>query len=516
VTREPDAARRRSLLPAVAPLVVALGDLALVHGGFLAAFLVRFDGVFPRSNFQAYIRAAPGLTVVALVLFLSYGLYDVRPQSWRTASSGVTAAVTLLQFFGAGLSFVVRAFAFPRSVFLIAWVLQMLLLLLWRYAVWRLLAGLLGPGKALVVGPDGEAQEFARRIGAGRFSEYRVAAVVVSGGAGGLPEPLEEGRWEQGGGGGGGEGGGGGGQEVAATGDAGIPAGSRAGESARAVPEIPLAALPAYARRAGVGRADLLVLTPSASADDKARVAAFAAGAGLRVAVIPGYRDLLVLDSRMTQIDSTLAFEVGTTGIPPQLAWAKRLMDICLSLTGLLLALPFLPFIALAVKASSPGPVFYGQKRVGLGGRVYTLWKFRTMRRDAEAGTGPVLSRAGDPRVTGVGRFLRHYRLDEIPQLWNVLTGSMSLVGPRPERLEFVREHARSIPYYEQRHLIRPGLTGLAQLSARYDTPVEEKLRYDLLYAKRYSLLLDLRILLLTAQTVLKGEEAHFEEERES
>jgi exopolysaccharide biosynthesis polyprenyl glycosylphosphotransferase len=277
------------------------------------------------------------------------------------------------------------------------------------------------------------------------------------------------------------------------------------------LPVYPLAALPALLRgEAGGPPPDVLVVTPSTAGEDKARVAALAALAGARLLIVPSYRDLLVLDTRMTQIDDTLAFEVGPSGIPAHLAWAKRLMDIGFALAGLALTLPLYPLVAAAVALSSPGPVFYRQARVGLGGRVYTMWKFRTMVADAEAATGAVLAKADDPRVTPVGRVLRRFRLDELPQLLNVLAGSMSVVGPRPERPEFAREYARMVPYYEHRHHLKPGLTGLAQLSVRYDTPVEEKLRYDLLYAKRYSLLLDLRIIFLTAKVVLMGEEAHW------
>jgi lipopolysaccharide/colanic/teichoic acid biosynthesis glycosyltransferase len=162
--------------------------------------------------------------------------------------------------------------------------------------------------------------------------------------------------------------------------------------------------------------------------------------------------------------------------------------------------------VAIAIKRDSSGPVLYHQKRVGQDGRVFTIHKFRSMRTDAEANTGAVWSRAGDPRVTPLGRILRRVRLDELPQLWNVLKGEMSVVGPRPERPEFVADLSERIPFYGQRHVVRPGLTGWAQIRHSYAADVEgtlQKLQYDLFYIKNMSVAFDLFIVLETIKTVL-------------
>jgi sugar transferase (PEP-CTERM system associated) len=186
----------------------------------------------------------------------------------------------------------------------------------------------------------------------------------------------------------------------------------------------------------------------------------------------------------------------------------KRLASTLISILGLLLSLPLLPFIALAIKLTSPGPVFYRQKRVGRDGAVFYCCKFRTMCADAEADSGPTWVGDDDPRITRVGRFLRISRLDEIPQLWNVVKGDMSLVGPRPERPEFVEWLTREIPYYKLRHSVRPGITGWAQVRYKYGNSVEdakEKLRYDLFYIKNMSPGLDFLILFDTTKTILMG-----------
>jgi sugar transferase (PEP-CTERM system associated) len=185
---------------------------------------------------------------------------------------------------------------------------------------------------------------------------------------------------------------------------------------------------------------------------------------------------------------------------------AKRVFDIALSLFGLIVGFPVMLAVALLVKLTSRGPVFYHQERVGLGGRTFQVHKFRSMRQDAEAATGPVWSAKNDSRITPTGHFLRRTRLDELPQMWNVLRGDMSIVGPRPERPTFVAELTEKIPFYGQRHVVKPGLTGWAQVRYTYGASVEdaiEKLQYDLYYIKNLSLALDVVIVLETIKTVV-------------
>jgi len=184
----------------------------------------------------------------------------------------------------------------------------------------------------------------------------------------------------------------------------------------------------------------------------------------------------------------------------------RRAISIVISLIGLIISLPLLPLIILAIRLDSSGPVFYTQTRVGKGGRLFQVVKFRTMRQDAEADSGPKWAGDNDPRVTRVGKFLRTSRLDEIPQLWCVLKGEMAFVGPRPERPEFVEWLSKEIPYYGMRHMVRPGVTGWAQIKYKYGSTVEdarEKLQYDLFYIKNASIGLDLLIVFQTVKTVL-------------
>jgi exopolysaccharide biosynthesis polyprenyl glycosylphosphotransferase len=189
---------------------------------------------------------------------------------------------------------------------------------------------------------------------------------------------------------------------------------------------------------------------------------------------------------------------------------AKRLSDIIVSFFVLLISSPFWPIIALCIKINSRGPVFYAQKRVGQNESLFSLFKFRSMVDKAEKDEARWASE-DDKRITLVGKILRKLHLDELPQFWNVIKGEMSLVGPRPERPEFVEELKKEIPYYSLRHFMKPGLTGWAQVNFPYASSLEdsqEKLEYDLYYISHMSLLFDLRIFLKTAQKILLEKKA--------
>lgn len=185
----------------------------------------------------------------------------------------------------------------------------------------------------------------------------------------------------------------------------------------------------------------------------------------------------------------------------------KRLLDILAASVILTLGAPFMMMAAALIKMTSPGPVLFAQERVGRGSKPFVLYKFRTMIPNAEAGTGPVLSKSkNDPRITPVGRWFRMLRIDELPQFWNVLRGEMSLVGPRPERPVFVERFTRLTPAYALRHEVRPGITGLAQVCGGYHTDPRDKLRFDLIYVAHRSLWLDIKILVHTVQVVLSSQ----------
>jgi lipopolysaccharide/colanic/teichoic acid biosynthesis glycosyltransferase len=189
----------------------------------------------------------------------------------------------------------------------------------------------------------------------------------------------------------------------------------------------------------------------------------------------------------------------------------KRFFDTLVSAIGIVIAMPIIAITGMVIKIVSPGPIFFRQERVGWDGRIFKIYKIRTMELDAEKYTGPVWARENDPRLIKFGRLIRKMHIDELPQLFNVLKGEMSIVGPRPERPVFVRQLSREVRDYQKRIRVRPGITGLAQIWHKYDETIEDvkkKVRYDLLYIREMCLMVDLRIMLQTIVVAARGKGA--------
>lgn len=250
--------------------------------------------------------------------------------------------------------------------------------------------------------------------------------------------------------------------------------------------------------------AEVDIVAVSGVLENKNQVVSTCVQAGKEVLLVPGVSELLLYSSRTEQIDDLLMFSV----IPPVLSRGqekiKRSMDLLVSSLLALLVSPLLVLVYFLISCDSPGPVIYRQERVGKDSKIFHVFKFRTMAVNAEKHSGPVLACEHDPRVTRIGRVLRACRIDELPQLLNVILGDMSFVGPRPERQFFIEGFAREIPGYLLRLNVKPGITGLAQIRGKYCSSAEDKVRLDLMYIANYSPMLDLKIISETVETVLR------------
>ena len=428
------------------PYLLAVGDLVLVLAGFLAAFSIRFSGPAPAINWQPFLKVAPWVALVTLVFFAGLGLYQFHHNGFTSLLRSIVTGIFGVLVATMALTFWFRGFAFPRSVLLLAASLQVVMVCAWRYLSWHFERWLYGRRKLLVVGPPLEAADILGKLFDLPRGWFEVKRVLA-------PEDL--------------------------------------GSLASILPEV-----------------DAVLVVPSLSREDKAVVLSKCLQARREAYVVPDLYDIMLSRSSMLQINDLPVVEVQDIRFTWLQRATKRALDLALAGLGLVLGLPLLVGCALAVAVTSPGPVFYVQERVGYRGRPFLLYKFRTMIKDAEKLTGPVLAHEKDPRITPVGRILRATRLDELPQLINVVKGDMSIVGPRPERPFFVDQFASEIPDYRYRHLVKPGLTGLAQIYGKYTTSAEDKLRYDLYYIRNYSLWLDLKIILQTIPVALGGEGA--------
>jgi len=222
----------------------------------------------------------------------------------------------------------------------------------------------------------------------------------------------------------------------------------------------------------------------------------------VRTYVAPKLTDVMVRGAKDITLFDTPLLLVKGTGLTPAQRVAKRAMDIVLGTLALLLASPFMAVVAIAIKVEDRGPVFFKQKRMTRNGREFEILKFRSMIVDAEKYSGAVLAAEDDPRITKVGKFIRATRLDELPQIINIVKGDMSIVGPRPEREVIADEYYKDLPEFAYRLKVRGGLTGYAQIYGKYNTSAYDKLRLDLMYIENYSLLLDIKLIILTLRII--------------
>lgn len=253
-----------------------------------------------------------------------------------------------------------------------------------------------------------------------------------------------------------------------------------------------------------INSADQVYICPSLNCSLKKQIINKCIEAGKAAYVIPGIYEISMAKAKVKTVDDLLVLKMGDVCIPRKKEIVKRIFDIAVAVIGIVVTIPLMLFIAAVIKLYDGGPIFFRQERLTKEGKLFILYKFRTMIADAEKHTGPVLASENDNRITPAGRKLRATRADELPQLFNVIKGDMSMVGPRPERPQFALEFSEAMPEFKYRLAVKAGITGLAQVFGRYTTAPENKLKFDLLYIKNYSVWLDINILLRTAGVIFK------------
>jgi len=444
-------------------LLVA-GDLCAAGLAYLLAFLLRValplpltTGYLPALRFAEvhhhWLALLGGQT--AALYFL--GLYEARALADPADFLGALVFAPVLEaLFLIAVYFFESDLTFPRSIFVVFAGLDAAMLVGWRLACRNLMGS--PRRRVLVVGTNEDAAEVVRTIRHHHWLRMDVIGAVANNGT--RAAALE-----------------------------GLPV-FEASEG-----------LPALCERHRVD--EVIIASQPSWQDHLVDALGRWEGPRARVFVVPSPYEILIGRAEHLRLHDIPLIEVIRDPAGGGAAAAKRAFDLVLAALLLVPALPLMAVIAAAIRLTSPGPVLFRQARVGRGGEPFTMLKFRTMQVGAERSTGPVLAAANDPRVTALGKVLRATRLDELPQLWNVLRGDMSFVGPRPERPEFVERYARDIHGYVERLRVRPGLTGYAQVNGEYHTSAATKLKYDLAYIHNRSLWLDLKILTDTVKVML-------------
>lgn len=425
---------------------VILIDTLIVIGSYYAAFLVRFSiGGIPIRNMEAFLDVLPWMAIVSILVFLVYDAYVIpRRMTWESFSSTLVSVLVIAGLIGLA-SFVFRAFAFPRSIILLGAFMTLITILFWKFILSMIVKE--GSKNILIIGTPDEVEHVQERVA--RHFPRRVKFVTFR-----PDEPVQR----------------------------------------------------IYRK---LQDANIAFICDSVDKHVREQLIQECMVSQVQVYVVPESYELLLSKAEATTFDDLLVMSVKDWKLSPDKQLIKRVGDVVFSTCILVAVSPIMILAALLLKIAEPRhPVIYKQERLTMNDRRFDIYKFRTMVPDAEVKSGPVLATENDERITKIGSVLRATRIDELPQLFNVLKGDMSVVGPRPERPHFAEIYKKKYGTYRYRLAVKAGLTGLAQIAGKYETDVEDKLRYDLYYIRNYSVFFDIVIILKTLKVVLDKQKA--------
>lgn len=413
-------------------------DVLLYHLSFILTFLIRYNGERPVFNYSAYLSALPYVLLVFVLINTFSGIYTLYNKRYIDIFSTTLISQIMMTVILTAMTFYGRWFAFPRTIILLSLLISTIVLSLWRMMVLKIYIKNSGVSRVMILGDKIDSAAAVMNFKSSKSRQYKITTVVT----GHFMEHIKN----------------------------------------------------------NIDNIEVFYVLGFKSLSQQNEVLSYLTLMNKRIFLDTTFENILKVNNRIMNIDDESLIAISKFEISPENDTVKRMFDFVAALIMLIVFSPVMLFTALAIKLTSKGPVLYKQVRITKGHKEFNIYKFRSMRIDAEEGSGPVFAQAEDPRVTKLGKYLRSLRIDELPQLINVLKGDMSLIGPRPERPFFVEQFQEQNPYYYLRHNVRAGITGYAQVYGTYATSFTHKLRFDLLYIKNYSLLLDIQILFQTVK----------------
>ncbi|MHC1761377.1 MAG: sugar transferase [Negativicutes bacterium] len=431
----------RKRFPGLRKLLLFAGDMGIVAGSAYAAMLmvVAFSDV--TLDLNLYQRMLPVMLSVVGAFLVFDGLLSLTRKAYSEVF--IDLAIVMVKMFVVmmAISFFLRDFAYSRSILLVTTVLQFVALALWNGLCWRIEHEGMIPRRALVMGTAAETHVLLSRLRAHSYLKDHVQYVC---------QDYESGQWKE------------------------------------FMPDV-----------------DLVILASDVPLGHKAAMLHYCQMNGKQVFIIPHFYEMYCSNVDLDKIDDIPVFRPRYLRPTTEQRIMKRCLDVVVALIATICLIPVFVLVGIAIKLDSPGSVFFSQRRVGEQEKEFVIYKFRTMCLDARKQSGPTLATVNDPRITRVGRFIRATRIDELPQLINVLIGNMSIVGPRPERAFFVEMLKKELPEYVHRSGVKPGITGMAQVYGKYNTTPYNKLIYDLIYIQNCSVVTDLVLMLKTVRVLL-------------
>lgn len=419
-------------------IIIGIVDVLLFIGSLLLSFYLKFGRNIPIVNFEAFQGSIIYVSLAFLVVNILVGTYIFYNKSISDFLFITVIGQFVLSLVIMALTFAGRWLTFPRSVILINFFVGTIILFLWRVVVFKIYQRMSGSKRVLILGMEKDVFAAVDNFTNTKSIRHVVTHVVLSDYYENVSRHLDD--------------------------------------------------------------IDIVYLASQIEESEKLKIYDLLTSKEKKMFLNTSFENLIMVNPNMMNIEDESIIEVSAFRIPQEDGLMKRIIDIIVAVVGIVVTSPIMAIAAILVKQSSEGPVFYKQTRITKDGKEFEILKFRSMGVTAEKESGPVLATSNDVRVTPVGKYLRSLRIDELPQLFNVLSGDMSLVGPRPERPFFVDQFKELNPHYYLRHNVRAGITGYAQVYGKYASDFNSKLNFDLIYIKKYSLVLDLKIMLQTVK----------------
>lgn len=417
-----------------------MGDIILISIAYILSVALVLNRSIIVENVFVYTGLLPVLMSITGLLLNINGLYTILYRRFADVLLGTLAAHVCTMILVMALSFGFKEYAYSRWVLITDLILQCIFLSSWRYVLWRAGRKMLSHMNIMLIGSKEECSRVYYRLQQQPQLNLKLKYICTD---------LSDDRW-----------------------------------------------------KIAVENVETVLLCNGIGNKSDAEIINYCYLHGRKVMFQPDMSELLCIGAELDKIDDIPVFRLHNLQPSLEVRTMKRILDICVSFIGFVCALPFMAATAAAIKIWDPGPMLYSQIRTGKKGKEFKIYKFRTMRVDADKYSGPMLAKENDPRITSLGRFLRAVRLDELPQIWNVLNGDMSIVGPRPERPFFVEKFTAEMPEYTYRHNVKPGITSMAQVYGKYNTTAFDKLVYDLMYIQQCSILTDLSIIIQTVKVL--------------
>lgn len=425
-------------------LVFIVVDILLILLAIYFSYVIKFNTFYPpKFNYDPFIKTAPFTIVLFLIFMYIYGLADLIKQSIGEIIYSVLLTVIMLFISTTALTYFMAEYSYPRAVIAYSAVIQFVLLSGWKIFLWKIKRRVYKKKDVLIVGKE-NAEHVAKKILLKYCELYNVKYISNS---------YDNTEIEN-----------------------------------------------------LVNKIQFVIICDDVPLEYKNYVLDICLIEQKDALVVPTMSDLVLIGSKLSKIDDLPLLKVKPLRLTIEQKAIKRVLDILLSVLGIIVTLPVTMITVLFIKLTDGGSIFYTQERVTEGGKRFNLIKFRSMKMNAEKLSGPVLASKQDPRITEVGKIIRATRIDELPQLINILKGDMSIVGPRPERPFYVEKFEKEISDYKYRTIVKAGLTGLAQVLGKYNTTPEDKVRYDIMYIKNYSIILDLKLIFQTIKIIFMKE----------